>query len=330
MLKVHHQTAIVIGDATTTLINSGSLKATGSSGTAISAGAGTVNVTLAKGSQIIGAVNLGGGTDSINVTGNGISGRIVTIGAESLSLASGVAGTVSNSNTTINTVDPTSVAALTIATNNLTNSVSKAVNSQLNLGQNSAAKKGQIWTKILSSSFERGDDNKNIAYDHDYKGIVVGYELGSKSGLMLGVSSGKIKTNSQSLRSDVNSAFAGIYKGFKITESTVLNANLIAGYEQYKNQRAVVDNVNGVENARSDIDNLFFSPSLEIAHKIKLRNNFELTPNASVNYHSAFFSKSHEAGTTASNMTVDSRNARIFNARAGISGSLILQKKLQN
>ena len=62
----------------------------------------------------------------------------------------------------INTVDPTSVAALTIGANNLSVSVNRAVNSRIGDIFDSKSiyknEEGEVWTKIFGNSFERGDD----------------------------------------------------------------------------------------------------------------------------------------------------------------------------
>lgn len=99
---------------------------------------------------------------------------------------------------------------------------------------------------------------------------------------------------------------------------------MIAGYEQYKNRRLVVDNTNGIETAKSDVNNIFISPSVKIEHIFKLHKSFELRPNASASYTSSFFGSSNETGTSASNLSVKSCNARIFNSKAGVLATFTL------
>lgn len=188
---------------------------------------------------------------------------------------------------------------------------------------------GKSWTKAFGSAFERGDDSKNLAYDHDYNGFISGYEWGAKNsryGVLLGLSQGEIKTDSQSFKSDVDSVFAGIYRYASITKHTFLNTSLITGYEKYKNKRDVVDNINGSEVARSDLGNLFITPSIAIENRIKLYETFEIKPKASLTYTASYFGSSNESGTTSSNMSIKSREAKVLNARAGVSGVLTLMK----
>ena len=304
-----------------TLTNTGTISATGDATQAIAGGTGAQTIFLGKGSRIIGTIDLSTGDDTITATGNGISTRVATVDSNTFVVNPGVAGVVVGNS--IHTIDPTSVASLTISTNSLSKTIGEEVNSRVNVEE------GKAWTKIFGSDFERGDDTKNLSYNHDYNGVIAGYEYGNNFGVILGVSTGEIKTDSQSFKSNVDSAFIGAYKDIEVMESTFINTNLIAGYEQYKNERTVIDNINGTQIARSDVNNLFISPSVELEHRIKLHEILQIIPNASASYTSSYFGSSKEVGATSSSIATEKRDAQILNLKAGISAVVTILKNYQ-
>ena len=310
-----------IGSSDNTLVNTGTISATESAVLAIVGSTGDQTIFLGKGSRITGTINLNTGNDTITATGNGISTRVATSDTNNFVVSPGVAGVVVGNS--IHTIDPTSVAALTVSANNLVKTIGGEVNSRVNVEE------GKAWTKVFGSEFERGDDTKNLSYNHDYNGVIAGYEYGNNFGVILGVSTGEIKTDSQSFKSNVDSAFIGFYKDLEIANSTFLNTNLIAGYEQYKNERTVIDNINGTQVARSDVNNLFISPSVELEHRIKLHEVLQIVPNASANYTSSYFGSSAETGATASNVATEKRDVHILNLKAGISAIATIMKNYQ-
>lgn len=303
---------------TQSFTNTGSIAASGNATQAIIGDEGVEVVYLGKGSRIIGTVDLGTGDDSVMIVGNGVSSRVLTANVENLSVGVGVAGVVVGS--AVHGVDPTGSAALTLGASNLARTVNNIVNFKVGQG----GKKGKIWVKAFGSGFERGADAQNLSYDHDYRGAMMGFDYDENSGVMIGASKGRIKTKTQSFESDVDSAFLGYYRGLKLADLVFVNANIIAGYEQYSNERALVDNINGAQTAKSDINNLFVSPSLEIEYRIKVLEALELRPNASVSYTNSFFSGASETGATESNIRYESRRAQVFGARVGLSTILTL------
>jgi hypothetical protein len=310
------------GASDNTLTNSGKIIASGTDSKAIAGGTGIQTVTLEKGSQIIGAVDLGGGTDSITLTGNGISGRVLTSNVESISIGSNTAGVIIGNE--IHSVDPTGTAMLTTNLSKLSLSIHDIVDSRSHQKYPKSSFKGKkspLWINLFGANSERGADAGNLAYKSSNAGFVGGYELDSKNskGVIFGVSSGELATKSESFKADVDSIFVGAYKNFNLTKSTTLSTDLIAGYERYSSKRAVVDNINGMQTARSDFNNLFISPSVSLEHKIKLTKMFELRPRARLSYTSSLFDGHRETGTTSSNIKTSSRKAHIFNSRVGVN-----------
>jgi hypothetical protein len=313
--------------ADSTIINTGRIIASGSGSYAI-AGGGNTNQTLllGKGSEIIGAIDLGSSSDTIVATGNGISGRVLTSNIESISIGANVAGVVIGEE--LHTVDPTGSAMLTLGVNKLTLNIQNSINShnsQSLLASDSGNKRSSIWINVFNSNFERGDDSLNLAYRNQSLGFVGGYDLDNSKGLVFGVSTGDMETKSSSFKTDVDTFFVGGYKNINLDKKTSLNFDLIAGYERYNSARVVVDNINGYETAKANFNNIFISPSATLERKYRITEIFELNPMAKVSYTTSSFGDSKETGATDSNVKTKGRNAQIFNSRIGVNAVLNLQ-----
>lgn len=293
--------------ASISFTNAGKLYATGNSGYAVLGVNGEQNLTLNQGSQIIGAVDLGDGTDSLTLAGNGVSGRVVTSNIENFSVNAGVAGVIVNG--VVHSVDPTGVAMVGIGVNRLSLDI-----------HDGAVEEDGLWVRGFGSSFERDAEGSNFAYESDRVGLRIGYNFDSViDGFEFGFASGELKTKTDSFKFDVDSFFAGFHKNFELWKGGVLSGNFLAGYEKYKGKRTVVDNVSGVIAADSEFDNLFISPSLKIAHKIKFGERFDVVPHARVAYLHSVFGEYEESGAN-SNLTIDEREIEVLNSRIGLDG----------
>ena len=326
----HGSAGIVIVANNNTIINNGKIIATGSATQAIFGGTGSQTVTLGKGSEIIGTVNLGDGTDSITVSGNGISGRVLTANVESLNIGSNVAGVVVGNN--LHTVDPTGAAMLTTSINKLSLNIHDVINSHNNQDASAVgakARKTPTWVNIFGSNFDRGADAGNLAYRNQTIGFVGGYKLDSNNskGLIFGVSSSDLETKETSFKTDVTSFYVGAYKNINLAKATSLKFDLVTGYERYETKRTVVDNINGYQTANSDFGSFFISPSATLEKKFKINKLFELNPMARLAYTSAFFGENRETGTTSTNINTKQRKAHIFNTRIGVNAVLNLRGK---
>ena len=138
------------GRRATTIINSGAIIGTG--GTAIQLSSGADTLTLLRGSRIVGAVDMGGGADVINIVNNvSLAGRqssLTTLLTADTVLQNVVNfdGTVNTSNTIVNTsglptvqtatqiatLDPTALALADRALMDFTGGVSSLVQGRLN------------------------------------------------------------------------------------------------------------------------------------------------------------------------------------------------------
>ena len=151
-----HNAGTIVGNVgiealrATTIINSGAIIGTG--GTAIQLSSGADTLTLLQGSRIVGAVNMGGGADVINIVNNvSLASRqssLTTLLTADTVLQNVVnfGGTVNTSNTIVNTsglptvqtatqiatLDPTALALADRALMDFTGGVSSLVHGRLN------------------------------------------------------------------------------------------------------------------------------------------------------------------------------------------------------
>ena len=147
--------------------------------------------------------------------------------------------------------------------------------------------------------------------------------------MLIGLSDGEVK-NSQFFKSTIDSQFVGLYKHFTLPKSTFASLNIVAGKEKYKNSRDLTDNEVGLEVARSNVDNLFITPSAAIENRIKFYNGkLQIRPKASLSYTNSSFDKATETGSTNSNMAFKARDAKVLNSRAGVSTYLTLARNYQ-
>jgi outer membrane autotransporter protein len=160
-----------------------------------------------------------------------------------------------------------------------------------------------------------------LAYSHDFAGIVGGYErdLGNQRlGFVGGFSSGRIETDVASLKTDVDSFFGGAYLHYP-TGGANFTFSMLAGFENYDNERLVFDNLNGAQTAKGEFDNHFVSASLSAQARTRMIGRFELRPSATATYTASFFDGYTEEGAGGSNLTVEDRAAQTLNTRAQLA-----------
>ena len=319
---------------------SGNVFATGSATKAI-VGNNNQTLNLLPGFRIIGSIDLGSGTNTVNITGGKtLSSTLTIVNAGMINLLGGVP-LVRNGNV-VAVIDPTTQTANRAALSLTMESIHQAVNQQLMStppskliqvaatrllpGMLHQAPRPYAWAHFLGGYREREDDETALAYDHDMYGFVCGYEntLGNhRVGVFAGVSHSDIETDIDSIKIDTDRFFIGAY-GQYIMGDWILNGSVTAGYGDHDNDRTVLDNLRGFETARSDYDSVFISPSLTLIRTYECKSGIELRPSAQLTYTYAYYDDYRETGTTRSNLSVDSRDVNIISGRLQLAGSQTL------
>ncbi|MEL6773434.1 MAG: autotransporter domain-containing protein, partial [Pseudomonadota bacterium] len=329
--------AVVFGDEDGTLVNNGLLQADGEDSFAVFGGEGDHTVTLSHGSTLLGAFDLGGGFDTVNLETKapGPSQFFTFGGVEEVNVLgdADVIVVQDGDDSLVQIIDLTGPSVLNEANHAVVSSVHRAI-----LGRDRAraaaagadteeAGKAAVGTPVTAwgTAFgelrERGDDGNALAFDHQYAGLVGGYERNYGSyvlGVTAGFALGNIETEINSFESDVQTFFGGVYGVVPLGRFNV-TGSLLAGFERFENERQVFDNVDGQLTATSDVNNTFVSASVTADTEVDLGAGVSLRPSASANYTVSFFGDSAESGAGGANLDFDSRTAHTFGTRAQLA-----------
>lgn len=327
--------AIYLAGENSELVNGGALSATGENSHAIYGDEYNQVVTLTEGSRITGAIDLGGGDDTLNYrTGYGPSEVLSVQGVDTLHVDDSltVLTTQDGATTVISKIDPTGPSVLNEAAADLSNHVHGLVAGRFVPGiagdgtkhatAGSQTGSAGVWVSVFGALHEHGVDGATLAYRHGLTGAMAGYDrdLGAaRAGLLAGASSGHLETSDvDALDTEIGSAFLGAYANLPAGRLN-LTTSVLAGIESYGNERLVYDNLSGAETAEADIANTFVSASLGADGSLISYAGFDLRSAAIVNYTASFFDGYTETGTVRSNLTVDDRTAQTLNTRAQLS-----------
>ena len=299
-----------------------------------------LTLNLLKGSQLMGAIDLGGAgdNDTVNIHGGSVSATLTLLKVESVNLL-GPGLKLGEYNGVVVSVDGTAEAARSVVLSTITSDIHdqiaqrtylpaapqpvKGVTSTVLPGLQFKQHKPVAWMQVLGGDSDRDAEDNARAYEHDYVGINGGYEwdLGQRRvGLVGGVVNSDTDGNENSFKSDTEHFYLGAYTSQQLQGFT-LTTSLLGGYGRHDNERLVIDNLNGREVAKSDFSSLFISPSVTIASAYKIYERVELRPSASVNYSIAWLDDHSERGTTQSNLSVDDRKIQALSTKLQIAAA---------
>ena len=299
-----------------------------------------LTLNLLKGSQLMGAIDLGGAgdNDTVNIHGGSVSATLTLLKVESVNLL-GPGLKLGEYNGVVVSVDGTAEAARSVVLSTITSDIHdqiaqrtylpaapqpvKGVTSTVLPGLQFKQHKPVAWMQVLGGDSDRDAEDNARSYEHDYVGINGGYEwdLGQRRvGLVGGVVNSDTDGNENSFKSDTEHFYLGAYTSQQLQGFT-LTTSLLGGYGRHDNERLVIDNLNGREVAKSDFSSLFISPSVTIASAYKIYERVELRPSASVNYSIAWLDDHSERGTTQSNLSVDDRKIQALSTKLQIAAA---------
>lgn len=318
-----------------TINNSGLISATGTNATAIRGSAGNESLNILSGSRIVGAIDLGGGSDTANI--HGTPGSAVMTFANTETINVHAPNAVLTGGDTVVIVEPTGESSRGVVLAGLTSGVHNLLNwrmqttqplrpaqvaaLELSPGMLHQERAPYAWGQLFGSKGSRDADGLMLGLDTRVSGAMGGYEQdygNGRIGFMAGVARGSADTDATRQESDT--FFAGVY-GHAFLDWANLSASLIVGTESWDQNRLVLDNVNGYETARSNTDSLFISPSLSLSQAYTLTPTNELRPSATVSYSRGRYDGYSETGTTNANMTVGGRTVQALSGR--IQGELV-------
>ena len=316
---------------------SGLVSATGAATQAI-AGGSNQTLNLLPGAAVIGTIDLGSGTNHVNV--------VLDSGSPSATMNISHSGTITQSGkglslvngSTVSLVDTTHLTANQASLGVASSTIFQAVSQQLNRGASapqpvkvaaSELTPGLLyqepgptaWGHAFGGETRRDGSGAALGYKDSGYGLIGGYEqtLGEhRVGVFGGVSRSTVKTTTASIETDGDGAFLGVYGQYK-NDDWRLNGALAAGYVSNSSARSVVDNLSGYETAKSDYHSTYLSPSLALIRIFEMGAGVSLRPSAQLNYTYGWVSGYDETGTTRSNLSVGSYQASVLNSRVQLA-----------
>ena len=328
----HSGTIIVSGAGASGIYSDGMGGTLNIRGQIIAAGAATSAIigdnnqtlNLFSGARILGTVDLGSGTNFVNVNldGAGPSSTITVDNAGIISQRGQGLSLVRNNSIAI--VDTTNLTAAATSLGSISGSIFQAVNQRLNRAAAEIPSDMQhqdpapvSWGHILGSNNQHSEHGAVLGYTTRNQGLLGGYEQtfdDTRVGLLGGALHTRIDTDQHSSDTDGDNVLAGLYG--QITRGTwQFNGAVIAGYVKYDTQRRVTDNLFGEETARADYHGTYLSPSLSATRIHNLGAGLSLRPGVELNYTYSWLGGYSEEGTTNSNLEVSRRQGGVLNSR---------------
>ncbi|NJA88303.1 autotransporter domain-containing protein [Rhodocyclus tenuis] len=319
----------------TTLNVSGSITATGAATQAIVGRDGNETLNLYPGAKIVGTVDLGAGTNVVNVIGVSPS---TTLGVAStggtLTVHSSGAGLPLASGNAVTIVDTSNLATAPASLGSLSSGIFQQINQQLNRAPSlpapvQVASSGSLagllpddrqpyaWGQVFGQYTRNNTNGASLAFHDQNYGVIGGREqrLGEhRAGFFGGVAQNHMETNMSSASSDGNSLFAGAY-GQYVLDQWRINGSVAVGYASYRSDRLVLDNLYGTQKATANYGGWYVSPSVSVMRILDQGDGFSWRPSLAVNYTWGHLGGYTESGTTRSNLAVGGRTAEVLDTR---------------
>lgn len=329
-----------------TVTNSGTIIGTG--GNAILFRTGNDTLTLQPGSNIQGAINFGGGTDTLNVE-NGLSiVSTFTNGPEVLNVNGAPFARVSNQ---IAVIDPTLFSVSDEIVTDLTNGIHNAIHGRLgrfgrggfpgsssltalraarmSLGARDASLSDddvttesaglQGWAHGFGAYRDQDGDGVFRDTRHTTAGLVSGVDKliarNTVAGLFIGGSISRVEHRQGTQDEDVDSFFVGAYARATVGR-LAFDLMLTGGLTAHERDRQVANNlaVGGLQTARADYDGMFISPEIAISYHQRWTRTIAFQPSVRLRYTGLFLDGYAETGA-ADNFTVSDRDIHQLQGR---------------
>ena len=284
-------------------------------GNAILGGDGEQVVNLRNGAQIVGAIDLGGGEDTINVETTRSSFALTFLNVENIFLSPETNGVISGN--TIYTVDPSvfSYQAQTV------NAVTSHVHGSMIRRAQLANATSSFWVDASALDFDFDSSRKMSGYEHDAYIFSLGFEFhldSGKVGVLAGYSEGDVEGDGVSFEDDISSIVLGGY--FRLPFDFInLTTSVLIGHEEHGQRRYVLDNMSGMKSVEAQVDSYFVSPSVSLDSVLKVRDNVYLVPSSRLGYTLAYFEDYAESGTGVGEYSVDDWCLHILNFRTEVA-----------
>ncbi len=329
----------ILAGGASTITNSGTI--TGTNGTAISLSAAADTLTLLPGSQIFGAINMGGGADVVNVVGGGGVASVVALRNFTGTVNTRGLAVYNSTTQQVATLDGTAFAQADRGLMDIAGGASSLVSGRLNNISSSAngmmamayapdesnprnanakmftkAPVAQwsdapyvVWTNGFGGQRTQDATDQTLHSTSTAYGGAIGIDRRVRPNWLLGAfaggGAGNLSVDSNVQKVDSDYGFGGGYSRFE-WGSQFLDVTVQAGSIHNKSTRQVADNIAGLAIATASYNGWFVSPEVAYGYRINMGNGITLTPTARLRYVAGMFDGYNEAGS-AQNLSVGSR-----------------------
>jgi hypothetical protein len=308
-------------------------------------------LTLLPGSTIIGAINLGGGGDTVNFRGGNhnltfdtladatvtgttpfvvVGNRAVAVDATGFAMADrtliditgGISGMIANRFGPFGS-EPRSGGAMVASHAPVYKAPVKARPVEL------YEPVTVVWAQGFGGLRKQPEDFPVLAARHDFAGGAIGFDRVVAPDLRLGAFAGgawgKLDTELTVHDAESTYAFGGLYGRYDWRRS-FFDFAVSVGHSRNDSERWINNNLvpNGIEIAKASYDGWFVSPEATFGWRLPLAgwaappapflSSLAVVPSAKVRYLAAWYDDYTETGSTA-NLTVDARSLQAFEGR---------------
>lgn len=321
--------------ALTSLTNAG--KITGGTNAILETGAGDTLLTLLPGSDIFGAIDLGGGTNTLNV-GKGLSIDHVFATLPQTITTNGTPFVVDGTRVVV--VDTTMLAQQDEVLFDITQGIWGTVFNNIGDGRNPGGMafsgsqyslgavapqngnsvdttKSHMWANMFGNRRRQDGDSPATSTRHHLFGFIGGIDGRVNSQVRLGgffgFSETEIDTAANQQEADIDSYFGGLYASLKM-DGLTFDLGFTSGATEYDSTRQVDNNqVNGLQTVSNSFDGIFIALELSVSTRTDFAG-LTLQPTFRAGYSGLFLDGYTETGSTAP-LTVSDRNIHILHAR---------------
>lgn len=330
------------------ITNTGTIRSlAGPAGTALEfQGVGADTLNVAANFIIEGAINWDGIDDTVNY-GLGRSSVLTYSNLPASINTSGQPFAVSG--TTVAVLDPTGFALADDILADTTGAISDVLADKfgddatgavaLALGNGAHARvtpaagggtASRSWAEVFGGWRDRDADGARLRSDHLFGGVMAGVDTltgdETRVGLFVGGAYGDVDVTSNAQDIETASIFGGLYASREAGRARI-DAAVTVGLTNYDNFRSIANNqvAGGVEAARSDHDGVFISPEITVSTAASAFDGaMTLEPSLRLRYAGLFLEAYAETGSS-SNLSVDSRDVHILDARAQVAVPMSLR-----
>jgi hypothetical protein len=306
-------------------------------------GAGDTSLTLLAGSVIIGGIDLGGGTNVLNV-GNGLSIVNTFTGAAPL-VGNTYGAPYAVRGNQVAVLDPTTLANTEQMLVDLTDAIfstlqgrlyglrsgfsgttvtSKTGPMGLGMGKGYATDLGaplarEFWVQGFGARRNQEANAPTVGSDQRLAGFISGVDAPitalTVGGLYFGGSWADTSADIDPQSTSANSAFGGLYTS-TMWGATLIDLAIVGGWSDFDRSRQVANNLapNGIQIAEAKYSGWFIAPEARLTHP--LIGNLDGV--ASIRYAGLFVDGFQETGA-ADNFTLDSQDIHLGIARLGVA-----------